>query len=141
MALNAERYTFTVETRGTTRAVNSSSLMVQMDGEHWLVGVARNLLRPVGRSFQMTYAAYGALCWSVASWKGVASGILDSKLADFSFQVEYLGEVIKQLLTDDLLPSSRPLDTWAQVAITLCAATKLLSIAAAPLCTPTVANM
>jgi hypothetical protein len=30
--------------------------------------VGRNLLRPVRRSFQMTYAMCGALCWSVASW-------------------------------------------------------------------------
>ena len=73
------------------------------------MGVARNLLRPVGWSFQMTYATYGALCWSVANWKGAAVGILDSKLADFSFQVEFLGEVIRQLLTDeDLLASNKP---------------------------------
>ena len=106
MALNAEKYAFSFETRGTTRAVNASSLMVQVDGDHWLVGVGRNLLRPVGRSFQLTYAAYGALCWSVANWKGAAAGILDSKLADFSFQVEFLGEIIQQLLTDELLPQA-----------------------------------
>ena len=89
MALNAERYTFTFETRGTTRNVNASSLMVLVDGEHYLVGVARNLLRPVGRSFQMTYATYGALCWAVSNWKGSPAAVLDSKLSDFSFQVEY----------------------------------------------------
>ena len=95
MAVHAEKYTFAFETRGTTRNVNASSLMVQVDGDHWLVGVGRNLLRPVGRHFQMTYAAYGALCWSVANWKGAATAILDSKLAEFSFQVEYLGEIIQ----------------------------------------------
>ena len=93
--MNAERYSFTFETHGVARTVNASSLMVMVDGEHWLVGVGRNLLRPVGQSFQMTYAMYGALCWSVASWKGAASAILelDSKLADFSFEVEFLGEI------------------------------------------------
>ena len=58
MALNAERYSFMFETRGTARLVNASSLMVMVDGEHWLVGVARNLLRPVGRSFQLTHTQY-----------------------------------------------------------------------------------
>jgi hypothetical protein len=58
MALNAERYSFMFETRGTARLVNASLLMVLVDGEHWLVGMARNLLRPVGRSFQLSYAVY-----------------------------------------------------------------------------------
>ena len=111
MALNAERYSFTFETRGTTRTVNASSLMVLVDGEHYLVGVARNLLRPVGRSFQMTYAMYGALCWAVSNWKGSPAAVLDSKLADFSFEVEYMGEIMRQMLTDDLLPSNKPFDT------------------------------
>ena len=105
------------------------------------MGVARNLLRPVGRSFQLTYAVYNTLCWSVANWKGAAAVVWDSKLADSSLQIEYLGEIIKQLLTDSLLASDKPIDTWAQVATTLCAAVKLLSAAAAPLCTPSAASM
>jgi hypothetical protein len=78
--------------------------MVLVDGEHchWLVGVAvgRNLLRPVRRSFQMTYAMCGALCWSVASWlEGRRISDLSSWTASwqtslFTFAVEFVGEII-----------------------------------------------
>ena len=40
MALSVERYSFSFETRGIARAVNVSTMMVLMDGNHWLVGVA-----------------------------------------------------------------------------------------------------
>ena len=108
MAVNAERYSFAFETRGASRIVNASSMMVVVDVEHWLVGVARNLLRPVGRSFHLTYSVYNALCWAVANWKGAPIVVLDSKLADFSFQVEFMGEILKQLLTDNRGVSGSP---------------------------------
>ena len=140
MALAAERYSFAFETRGTSRAVNLSSMMIVLDGNHWLVGVAQHLLRASGRMFHMQYAVYGALCWAVSDWKTVAPGLLDSKLAEVSFEAEFLGEIIKQLLTDGLLGSARQ-DTWAMVAQSLRSATRLMSVAAASLCVPTSATL
>ena len=70
------------------------------------------MLHPSGRMFQMQYLVYGALCWAIADWKAAAPGLLNSKLAEVSFEVEFLGEVIKQLLTDGLLGDAK-LDTWS----------------------------
>jgi hypothetical protein len=46
MALATERYSFSFEARGTSRAINATSLRVVVDGDHWLVDVARQMLRP-----------------------------------------------------------------------------------------------
>jgi hypothetical protein len=73
MALATERYSFLFETRGTSRAVNASSLQVVVDGGHWLVDVARQMLRTVGRAFHMPYSVFIALCWAVADWKSASA--------------------------------------------------------------------
>ena len=36
MALATERYSFSFEARGTSRAINATSLRVVVDGDHWL---------------------------------------------------------------------------------------------------------
>ena len=82
--------------------MNASSLMVVVDGEHWLGWAWLETCSGqsgVHFTFQLTphtsvlspdiRCVYGALCWSVANWKSAAAGVLDNKLADFSFQVEY----------------------------------------------------
>ena len=114
--------------------------MIVLDGDHWLVGVAQHLLRASGRMFQMQYSVYNALCWAVSDWKTAAPGLLDSKLAEVSFEAEFLGEIVKRLLTDGLLGSARQ-DTWSMVAQSLRSATRLMSVAAAPLCVPTSATL
>ena len=61
-------------------------MMILLDGNHWLVGVAQHLLRASGRMFQMQYSVYGALCWAVSDWKTAAPALLDSMLAEVSFE-------------------------------------------------------
>ena len=69
---------------------------------HWLVGMARHMLRPSGRMFQMQYSVYGALCWAIADWKAAAPRWLDiASWQKCLLRSKFLGEqVIKQLLKD-----------------------------------------
>ena len=90
MALAPERYSFSFETRGTIRAVNASSMQVVVDGNHLLVDVARHLLKPVGRVFHLSYSVYMALCWAVADWRSATAAVLDRKVAESGFEVEFM---------------------------------------------------
>ena len=120
MALATERYSFLFEVRGIARAINLSSMQIVVDGGHWMVDVARHLLKvkPVGRVFHMPYSVFTALCWAVADWKSATAAALDRKVAEVGFEVEFLNELLKQLLTDGLLADSK-LDTWSQVAMVI----------------------
>ena len=140
MALAAERYSFSFETRGSARAVNSSSLQVVVDGGHWFVDVARHLLKPVGRVFHIPYSVYMALCWAVADWRSATAAVLDRKVAEVGFEVEFMHELLRQLLTDELLSDGK-LDTWSQVAVSIRAAARLLPPASAARLVPTAATL
>jgi hypothetical protein len=60
MALSPKRNSFAFKARGASRLVNASSLVVVGDDDHWLVGVGRGLVRPVGRIFHMSYSIFDA---------------------------------------------------------------------------------
>jgi hypothetical protein len=61
-------------------------------------------------------------------------------VAGDGFEVEFMSELLRQLLTDELLSDTK-FDTWSQVAIAIRAAAKLLPPASAVLRVPTTATL
>ena len=93
MALAAERYSFTFETRGTSRAVNASSMMLCWTGIIGWWAWQAFAERRSGRMFQMQYSVYMALVLGGLRLEDGGAAVLDSKLAEVSFEVEFLGEI------------------------------------------------
>lgn len=102
------------------------------------------MLRPSGRMFQMQYSVYGALCWAIADWKAAAPRWLDIAswqkcLLRSSSWASRLSNSSSRMWDGQL--GDAKLDTWSTVAQAMRAATRLMSVASAPLCVPTSATL
>jgi hypothetical protein len=108
MALSAERYSFTFETRGIARSVNLCQFNDGFDGRestiiyHWLVGVATAYATAVRSDVPDAILGLRGLVLGDSRLEGSGAEMVGhSKLAEVSFEVKFLGEqVIKQLLKD-----------------------------------------
>jgi hypothetical protein len=131
------------------RSIYASSMMVLMDGnqQSYIIGWwawLPHMLRPSGRMFQMQYSVYGALCWAIADWKAAAPRWLDIAswqkcLLRSSSWASRLSNSSSRMWDGQL--GDAKLDTWSTVAQAMRAATRLMSVASAPLCVPTSATL